>query len=84
MNREDHVKQFESRRYHLPKDIIKNYNGIISGNDFHDQAIDSDIKSYEKITKLTTRQVEDYTTGCFLNYEYLKNHSILIAVDLCR
>ena len=84
MNRKDYVKRFESRRYHLPKHIIKNYYEIISGNDFYDQAIDSDIKSYEKITKLTTRQVENYTTGCFLNYEYLENHSILIAVDLSR
>lgn len=47
------------------------------------QTVDSDIKRYEK-TKLTTGQSEDYTTGCLLNYEYIKNHYRLIAVDLSR
>lgn len=47
------------------------------------QTVDSDIKRYEK-TKLTTGQSEDYTTECLLNYEYIKNHYRLIAVDLSR
>ena len=47
------------------------------------QTVDSDIKRYEK-TKLATGQSEDYTTGCLLNYEYIKNHYRLIAVDLSR
>ena len=32
--------------------------------------------------KLTTGQRKDYTTGCLLDYYYLKNHYRLIAVDL--
>ena len=32
--------------------------------------------------KLMIRQVEDYTTGCLLGKECIKNHYILIAVDL--
>ena len=47
------------------------------------QIVDSEIKRDEKI-KLTTGQSEDYTTGCLLNYEYIKNHYRLIAVDLSR
>ena len=31
--------------------------------------------------KLTTGQGEDYTTGCLLDYEYIKNHYSLIVVD---
>ena len=27
-------------------------------------------------------QGEDYTTGCLLDYEYIKNHYRLAAVDL--
>ena len=27
-------------------------------------------------------QGDDYTTGCLLDYEYIKNHDRLIAVDL--
>ena len=33
---------------------------------------------------LITWQGEDYTTGCLLDYEYIKNHYRLIAVDLSR
>ena len=36
------------------------------------------------MTKLTTGEVEDYTTGCLLDYEYIQNHYRLIAVDLSR
>ena len=70
--------------------IIKNYNVIINGKYFFDQAIDSDIKRYEKVRKLTTGQGEDYTIGCLhwmitvLDYEYIKNHYRLMAVDLSR
>ena len=57
---------------------------IISGKKFYDQPIDSDIKRYEEIRKLITGQGEDYTTECLLDYEYIKNHYRLIAVDLSR
>ena len=33
---------------------------------FYDQVIDSGIKRYEEIRKLTTGQGEYYTTGCLL------------------
>ena len=48
----------------------------------YDQSIDSNIKQYEQIRKLTTGQDEDYTTGFLLVYEYIKNHYRLIAVNL--
>ena len=57
---------------------------IIKGKKLNDRSIDSDIKIYEKIRKLTTGQGEDYTTECLLDYEYVKNHYRLVAVDLCR
>ena len=69
--------------YYLPKGVIKEYNVIISGKNFYDQPIDSDIKRYEEI-KLPTRKGEYYTTGCLLDYEYIKNHYRLIAVNLSR
>ena len=50
----------------------------------YDQPIDSDVQQPEEIKKLTTGQGEDYITGCLLNYEYIKNHYRLIAVDLSR
>ena len=47
-----------------------------------DQLIDSHIKRYEEIRKLITGQGEDNTTGCLLDYEYIKNLYRLMAVDL--
>ena len=52
-------------------------------NCYH-QALIFDIKRYKEIRNLATGQDEDYTTGCFLDYDYIKNHFRLIAVDLCR
>ena len=60
-------KRFNAKRYYLLKDIIKNYNVIMNGKNFYDQAIDYDIKRYEEIRKLTTGQGEDYTSGCLLD-----------------
>ena len=57
---------------------------IINGKSFYDQGIDSDIKRYEEIRKLTTGQGEDCTTGCLLDYDYIKNHYRLMAVKLSR
>ena len=57
---------------------------IINGKNFYDQPIDSDIKQYEKIRKLTTGQGADYTTGCLLDYDYIKNHYKLIAIGWNR
>ena len=82
MNRNKDIKLFKTRRYYLPKEIIVNYNVIINEKNVYNQAIDSDIKLYEEVRKLTTGQVEDYTTWCFLDYDYIKNHYRLIAVDL--
>ena len=48
-NQDENAKRYKVRRYYLPKSIIKNYNVIISGKNFYDQLIDSDIKRYEEI-----------------------------------
>ena len=51
---------------------------------FYNQPNDSNIKRCEEIRKLITGQGEDCTTGCLLDYNYVKNHYRLIAVDLSR
>ena len=83
-NKGVNARRFNAQKYYLPRGIICNYNFIINGKNFYNQAIDSDIKEYEKIRKLTTGQGEVYTTGCLLDYKYIKNHYRLIAVDLNR
>ena len=83
-NQDANSKRFKTRRYYLPKGIIDNYNVIINGKNFYDQPIDSDIKRYEEIRKLTTGHGEDYATACLLDYDYIKCHYRLIVVDLSR
>ena len=83
-NQYDNAKRFKAKRYYLQNGIIDNYNIIINEKSFYNGPIDSDIKRYEEIRKLTTGQGEDYITGCLLDYDYIKNHYRLIAVDLSR
>ena len=84
LNRNTDVKWFDARKYYLPKGIIKYYNVIINTKNFYDEASDSNIKQYNEIRKLTKGQGEDYTTGCLLDYDYIKNRYKLTAADLSR
>ena len=59
LNRNTDVKRFNAQKYYLPKGIIVNYNVIINGKNFYEQAIDSDKKQYKEIRKLKTRRSED-------------------------
>ena len=47
---------------------------IINEKNFYDQEIDSDIKRYEEIRKLTTGKDGNYPTEGLLNNKYIKNH----------
>ena len=80
----NNAKKFNAQKHYLHKGIIKNYDVIINGKNIYDKAIDSDIKQYTEIGKLATGWSEDYTTGCLLDYEYIKNHHRLIAADLTK
>ena len=55
-NQNDSAKRFNAKICCLPKGIIKNYNIIVNGKNFYDQPIDSDIKRYKEIRKVTTGQ----------------------------
>ena len=66
-NQDSNSKKFKTQEYYLPEGIINNYKIIFNGKIFHDPLIHSDIKQYKQIRKLTTRQGEDYTTGCLLD-----------------
>ena len=82
---EDHPsKRIKAKRYHLLKGFINNYNVIINGKNFYDQPLDSDVKRYKEMRKLTSGQAEDCTTGCLLDYDYIKNQYRLIAATLNR
>ena len=70
--------------YYLPKVEIKDYNVMIDGRNFFDQAIDNMNKTYENIRKIAIGYGDDYTTGCLLDYCYLKENYKMIAIDLSK
>ena len=70
-NEDANAKRLITRRYYLPKGIIKNCNVIINGKKNHTQTIDSNIKQYEEVRILSTGKDQDSTTGCILDYDYI-------------
>ena len=78
------VERDNHRKYFLPRVNITNYNALIDGRNFYDQPINDRIKKDDEIRKNATGKGDDYTTGCFLDYQYFKDHYQLIAVDLSK
>ena len=78
------VERNSHRNYFLPRVDITNYNVLIDGRTFYDQTINDQIKKYDEIRKIATGKGGNYITGCLLDYQYLKYHYQLIAVDLSK
>ena len=57
---------------------------MIDGKHVFDQPINSTAKTYENIRKIATGQGNDYTTGCLLDYSYVKGYYKMIAIDLSK
>ena len=72
------------RKYFPPRVNITNYNVLIGSRNFYDQPISDQIKKYDEVRKIATGKGDDFTTGCFLDYQYFKDHYQLIAVDLSK
>ena len=70
--------------YYLPKIEIKDYNVMIDGENFFDQPLNSELKTYENIRKIATGKGDDYTTGCLLDYFYFKGNYKMTAIDLSK
>ena len=78
------------RRYFLPRVEIKICNIEIDVRNFYDQPIDNPetndlIKQYDELRKVSPGQGDHYTTGCLLDFAYLKKKNYrLIAADLSK
>ena len=83
-NSNNKVERDSHRKYFLQRVNITNYNALIDGRNFYDQPINDQIKTNDEIRKIATGKGDDYTTGCLLDYQYLKDHYQLITVDLSR
>ena len=51
---------------------------------FFDQPVKNDKITYGNIRKIATGQGDDYTTGCLLDYAYIKDDYKMIAIDLSK
>ena len=76
--------QEKHNQYYLLTVEIKDYNVMINERYFLDQPIKNDLKTYDNIRTIESRQVDDYTAGCLLDYSYFKKCYKLIATDLSK
>ena len=63
------------KKYFLPGVKLENYNIEVDGRNFYDKRINDLIKQYDEITKISTGQGDDYTTGCLLGFSYFLKRS---------
>ena len=57
---------------------------MIDEQNFFDQLVRNNLRTYESIRKIETGQSDDYATGCLLDYDYFKDYYKMIAIDLCK
>ena len=73
-----------SKGYYLPNVVIKNYNLMINGENVFDQPIKGNKVTYKNIRKVAIGKVNNYATGCLLDYPYFRDNYKMIAVDLSK
>ena len=57
---------------------------MIDGQNFFDQAVKNDMRTYDNIRKTATDQKDDYATSCLLDYPHFKEHYKMTAIDLSK
>ena len=79
---ENDDQRISSKRYYIPNVEITDYSLIIDGKNFFDQPVKNDKVTYENIRQISAGQGDDYTTGCVLDYIYIKKLYKMIEIDL--
>ena len=69
-------------QFYLPNVMVKDCNVIIDKLAFFDLPIKTEEEAYEKIVDISRNN--EFTTGNLLDYDYLKKHYKLIAIDLSK
>ena len=69
-------------KYYVPKVEIKDFNVSTDGKPFFEIPVKNKEEAYEAVIEMSKNN--DYTTGNLLDYEYFKDHYILIAIDLSK
>ena len=57
---------------------------MIDGRNLFDQPVKNSLIAYDNILKTATGQLDDYTTGCLLDYNYFNIYYKMIAIDLSK
>ena len=57
---------------------------MIDGQNFSDEPVKNDLRTYDNIRKIAIGQGDDNITGCLLNYNYCNNYFKMIAIDLIK
>ena len=63
---------------------IKDYNVMIDGQNFFDEPVKNNLRTYGSITKIATGQGDDYKTGCLSDYNHFSESYKVIAIDLSK
>ena len=61
---------------------IKDYNVMIDGRNFFDEAVKNNLRTYESIRNIAIGLGDDYTTGCLLDCNYFNDYCKMIAIYL--
>ena len=82
---ENNGDRASSKSYYLPQVEIKDYNVMTDERNLLIQLVKNNLRTiYDNIWKIETRQGDDYTTGCLLDYLNFKTYYKLIAIDLSK
>ena len=57
---------------------------MIDGKSFIHQSVKNNKTTYENIRKIATGQKDGYTTGCLLDYAFLKDYYKMFPIDLSK
>ena len=66
--------------YYVPNVEIKNFNAFIDGKSFFELPVKNEEQAYKKLIDMSNNN--DYTTGNWLDFVYLKKK--IIAIDLSK
>ena len=70
------------KKYYLRTIEMKDYNIMIDGQNFFDQPVKNDLRTYENIREILIGLWDDYTSGCQLDYSYFSKYFQMTAKNL--
>ena len=57
---------------------------MIDEQNFFDQPVKNNLRTYDNVRKIVTGQKDDYTTSCLLDYSYFNKYYKIIVIDLSK